>query len=509
MTEPRPASRGQDAMPKPSGHKKQTDGRAKAAAPPAPTHPALTAQVEHKPRGAGGLSTFEDALAYLHARVDLEKLHATPELRDKYKLDRMAAILEALGNPHDDLRCVHVAGTKGKGSTCEMIAACLGACGYTVGLFTSPHLVDIRERIRIDQRLIQREDFLALTRRVAKAAGAVAPLHGEATFFELTTAIGFLYFLEQAVDVAVIEVGLGGLLDCTNVIRPEVAAITMIGYDHTQILGSTLEEIARQKAGIFKPGVPAITIPQEPAAMAAIRETANRVGAPLCVVGEDIDFASRFEFQSGVGPQALVALSTPRCEFEHVVVPLRGEHQALNCGLALAVVDKLIEHGFDCPEGKVIDGLERTTLPGRFEQVWDSPRIIADGAHNPESIRALMKAIGAYMTYDSLIVVFGCASDKDTDSMLRHLAGGADKVIFTASKSARAADPTRLMERYLELSDGSACQTAPDLQSALDIAARACGRGDLMCVCGSFYLVGETKIRLEEVRARRNAGAKR
>jgi dihydrofolate synthase/folylpolyglutamate synthase len=493
---------------------KRTTGSGKAGKPANPDHaatpsPRVSAQVEAKvPAGtpaAGAplpeINDFPTAVRYLYDRVDLERARPTPELRDQYKLDRMRAILAELGDPQDAIRTVHVAGTKGKGSTCEMTAACLEACGYTVGLFTSPHIVSILERIRLNRRNIPEADFTAALRRAAAAALRVAPRHGDATFFELTTAMGFLYFVEQAVDVAVVEVGLGGLLDCTNVIRPEVTAITTIGHDHTQILGNTLAEIAAQKAGILKPGVPALTVVQEPEAAKVIKETAQAVGAPLEVVGEDVDFSFRFEWQGGTATLRVNFSSGPYA-LEHVTVPLRGEHQAINCGLALAIVAKLAAHGFHCPEEKVLRGLATTKLPGRFEVAWDSPRVLLDGAHNPESIRALIKAIGAYLTYDSLVVVFGCAADKDIETMLRHLASGADKVIFTKSNTPRAANPDDLARRYSDIS-GKGCQSAPTFKDALELAARSADRDDLICVTGSFYLVGEAKARLAEVAAKK------
>ncbi len=482
----------------------------------------VPSQVEAKPRAASvpAINSPESARQYLLARTDLERLAPTPATRDQYKLDRMRAILEALDNPQDSVRCIHVAGTKGKGSVCEMVAACLESSGYAVGLYTSPHLLDMRERVRINRKPISESEFVALTKRVAKAAASVAPALGESTFFELLTAIGFLHFAEQAVDVAVIEVGLGGRLDCTNVITPEVAAITTIGLDHTQILGDTVEEIAAQKAGIFKPGVPALAIQQDTKVINVFRRIAQEVGAPLQIVGNDIEFSYRFEWAAGGGGGggggagararghaqgggqcARVNLTTERSNYEHVPVPLKGEHQALNCGLALAILDKLSERGFACPEAKVLRGLASVSLPGRFEMALQSPRLLLDVAHNPDSMRALMKTIGACLQYDSLIVVFGCAADKDINAMLRSLAAGADKAIFTrASGNARAVDPADLQRRYGELG-GKMSQAAPTLREALDLAGRAVGRGDLICVTGSFYVVGETKRLLAEAAA--------
>ncbi|MGE3321872.1 MAG: folylpolyglutamate synthase/dihydrofolate synthase family protein [Phycisphaerales bacterium] len=462
-------------------------------------------EIEPKPRGTPEISTFDRAEAYLRDRVDLERIRVTSETRHEYKLDRMRAMLAALGNPQESVRCVHIAGTKGKGSTCEMTACSLEACGYTVGLFTSPHLCDVRERIRLNRRPISQEDFTGVIARVAQASAEAGM--GEPTFFEVLTAAGFLYFAEQAVDVGVIEVGLGGLLDCTNVITPEVAAITTIGHDHTQILGSTLAEIAAQKAGIFKPGVPALTVEQEESALEAIRRVAGEVGAPLQVVGTDIEYSFRFEWQAGDGPSARVSLTSDRCNYEHVPVPLKGEHQAVNCGLALAILDKLTERGFHCPEDRVLRGLESTRLPGRFEEVGQSPRVVLDCAHNPESIRALMKALGAYVQFDSLVVLFGCAADKDIDSMLRALASGGDKVIFTrATGNPRSANPSDLARRYAEISGGKVAQVAQTFADGLELARRALDRGDALCITGSFYIVGEAKQILAQREAAKAAG---
>lgn len=454
-------------------------------------------------------SGYSGALRWLGERFDVERTRAASVPREAFRLDRMQAMLEALGNPQDSLRCVHVAGTKGKGSTCEMTAASLEACGFTVGVYTSPHLVDVRERIRINRKPIAQADFTRVLGQCAGAAAAVEGKHGPATYFELLTALGFCHFAEQAVDVAVIEVGLGGRLDATNVITPEVCAITAIGYDHMQILGDTLEKIAREKAGIMKPGVPCVTIPQEPGVLAVLREEAARVGAPLGVLGQDIEFSTRFEYTPGIGPHARVCLSTSRVNYEHVRVPLKGEHQALNCGLSLAILDRLSERGLGTDEARVTRGLEGTSLAGRFELAWSSPRILLDVAHNPESIRALVKSIGAHLQYDSMVVVLGCCADKDVPGILRNIALGADKVIFTkAQGTSRAASPGDLHRRFAEIS-GKMSQAAPDLPTALEQACRAVSRDDLICVTGSFYLVGEAKRHLAELAQKRAGEARR
>lgn len=436
---------------------------------------------------------YHAAVKYLLDHVDVERIRASRVDPETFTLERMTALMKALGNPEQDLRAVHVAGTNGKGSTVAMLDACLRECGYTVGTYTSPHLTDLRERIQINDSLIPHHAFTALLSEVARAADTLPKRMGKPTFFELVTAVGFLRFAEQAVDVALIEVGLGGRLDSTNIILPDVCAVTGIALDHTHFLGNTLAEIAREKAGIFKPGVPAITIPQEPEVVAALRAVAEEKQCPFEVLGDEIEFSYRFEASPQLGPHTRVGLSTPRCVYEHVPVPLMGEHQALNCGLVLAILDKLTARGFELPEPKVNEGLAKTQVPGRMEVVWREPRILLDGAHNPAAVSALIKSIGAHVPYDSMVMIFGCAADKDVDEMLRRVALGADKVIFTRAKgNPRAMDPHELSRRFNHLS-GKMSQVADSLDDALSIAARAAGRDDLAAVTGSFYLVGEAK----------------
>lgn len=454
---------------------------------PVPTAPAAPVSVP-----APHFAAYSDALKWLDQRVDFERQRPSREVADALKLERMRALCAALGHPERGFRSVHVAGTKGKGSTCAMTAAALRGCGLTVGLYTSPHLVDLRERIQIDERMITEADFVLVSRKVADAAARVEPEHGPATFFELVTAIAFVHFAEQAVDVGVIEVGLGGRLDSTNVITPEVSVVTSISRDHWQILGDSLPQIAREKAGIFKPGVIAVAIDQRPEVVEVFRQFAAQVGAPLRVVGKEVEYSVRFEASPALGPHMRVSVSGMRHNYEHVAVPLRGEHQAGNCALALAVMDVLGERGFRTPEDRVIDGLARTRLPGRMELVKTKPRMLLDGAHNADSMKTLMKSIGLQIQSDSMVVIFGCAADKDIDGMLRELATGADKVIFTRSDTARAADPRELARKFTDAS-GKMCQTAPSFEAAVELAKRAVGREDVICVTGSLYLVGEAK----------------
>lgn len=436
---------------------------------------------------------YQAAVKWLYDRMDIERTRPGRIDPAVFKLDRMRRLMEELGNPEQALRCVHVAGTNGKGSICAMLTACLRECGYTVGTYTSPHLIDLRERITINNHPIAYTHFTDAMSKVADAASRLPAKMGQLTFFEVITAAAFVHFAEQAVDVAVVEVGLGGKLDSTNIITPEVSVVGAIGLDHTQLLGRTIDAIAEQKAGIFKPGVPALTFQQEAAAVGAMRRVAEKVGAPLQVVGVDVEFSSRFEANPPLGPHMRVGLSTPRVTFEHVPSPLPGEHQAQNCGLVLAAIDKLVERGFDAPESRVIAGLAKTRVSGRMELAWKQPKVLLDGAHNGQAIAAMIRSVGAHHQYDSMIVIFGCCADKDIDDMLSRVSLGADKVIFTKTKhNPRAASPSELTKRFVELS-GKMAQSTETLDEALSVAGRAATRDDLICITGSFYLVGEAK----------------
>jgi len=436
------------------------------------------------------IRTYDSALKYLFTHTDYERMARVRYNADTFSLARMKSLLKRLRDPHKSLRCIHIAGTKGKGSTATMLAEMLQACGYKVGLYTSPHLVDIRERIRINGEMISQA---ALTRSINKVAPHIERMADDKpTFFEIFTAIGFLYFADQGVDLTVLETGLGGRLDSTNVIKPLVVGLTSISMDHMHQLGDTLEAIAWEKAGVFKSGVPAVSVPQDSAAKAVLEKAAKRAKASLLFTGENIHFSYRFESSRESGPLTRICLTTESSEFQHLPVPLMGEHQALNCGLALALLDQLKGLGVEIDDAQAIEGLARVQLPGRMELLMENPRVLADGAHNAASMEALMRAIGQYIPYDSMVVVFGCAADKDIDGMLEQVTRGADKVIFTRADHPRAAAPEDLAEMYEERS-GRTAQVADGLPEALGIAKSAVSREDIICVTGSFYLVGEAK----------------
>ncbi len=438
------------------------------------------------------------ANAYLRTRTNIERMTA-PAL-EAFKLDRMRALCELLGSPERATRFVHVAGSKGKGSVVEMLGACLSGCGYTVGIYTSPHLVHVRERIRIGPRPIDEAQFAKLLSHVAGVASDLPEELGDATYFEVLTGTALLFFADEAVDVAMLEVGLGGRLDATNVIVPELCVITPIHLEHTHLLGETLEQIAMEKAGILKAGVSAITVQKEERVLDILREHASTLNAEVLVLGENVEFSERFESNASLGPHMRVGVTIAGESFEHLACPIPGHHQGANCGLALAALLELRKRGFETPERKVARGLARTQQNGRFEQVWEDPRIIIDGAHTPESVHALIKALGAHLRFDSLVVVFGCAKDKRVDEMLDGIAKGADKVFFTrAEDSPRALDADELAARFGER-HGKMAQAVGSVKEAINQANRATTKGDLILVTGSFHVAGEAKRLLMEKR---------
>lgn len=439
--------------------------------------------------------SYKEAISYLFARTDYEKETGLRYNVTTFSLDRMEKLLSLVGKPHKKIATAHIAGTKGKGSTATMLARMLESNGYNVGLYTSPHVLHLHERIVVNSKMISEREMLGLLNRIYRPIEKMSKTEAP-TFFEIMTALAFMYFADMKVDIAVIETGLGGRLDSTNVIRPEVVGITSLSIDHQQQLGKTLDSIAKEKAGIFKRGIPAITVQQEPEAMKVLKSHATAVKTPLSVTGHDIDFSYRFENSREYGPHMRVCLTTPTSSFEHLRVPLHGRHQAINCGLALAMLDKLKSNGYEIDNEKAIEGLGKVWLAGRMEMICDDPRIMIDGAHNAASIKALIHAIGQNISYDSMVIIFGCNSDKDIVGMLDKLQYGADKVIFTRSSSAKAMSPDDLADMYTEIC-GKMCQSAASLGEALQLARSAVSKEDLICITGSFYLIGEAKKRFE------------
>lgn len=447
-----------------------------------------------KPKKA--FSRYKQAIDYLFTKTDYEKQEHLRYNVTTFNLDRMNKLLSLIGNPHNKITCVHIAGTKGKGSTATMLAKMLESNDYKVGLYTSPHLIHLHERIQVNSTMITDSEMLGLMNRIHASIEKLAK-KDPPTFFEIMTALAFMHFADKEVDIAVIETGMGGRLDSTNVINPKVVGITSLSIDHQNQLGSTLDSIAKEKAGIFKKGIPIITVPQDPTALKVLKKEATAVNAPISITGSDIDFSYRFETSREHGPHTRICLTTSTSKFEHLRVPLHGKHQAINCGLALAMLDKLKSDGFKIDNQKVMKGLHEVSLLGRMEIIHEDPRIMIDGAHNASSIRALIHAIGQNIPYDSMVMIFGCNSDKDVPGMLEQLQFGADKVIFTRSNSPKAVPPQELADMYQEICN-KMCQVSSSLGEALQLANSAVGREDLICITGSFYLIGQAKTRFSK-----------
>ena len=312
--------------------------------------------------------TYSTVVRHLLERTNFERVRVVNYDEKTFKLDRMRKLLKRLGDPHQQVRTIHVAGTVGKGSTVAMLSRMLEECNFTVGSFTSPHLVEITERICINSEKINEAAFTSLMRDVIPEADKADK---NITYFELLTAAALKHFADEAIDLAIVEVGLGGRLDSTNVITPEATVITRIDHDHVRILGSSLKEIAAEKAGIMKPGVPCFSVQQEPEVAEVLRAKAEEVGCELAIIGEDIEFSSRFCVTDDLGPHTRICLITNTNQYMHLPVPLPGEHQATNCAVSLAIMNHLkqTEDGLD--DASIYRGLSKTTLPGRMELVWN------------------------------------------------------------------------------------------------------------------------------------------
>ena len=446
------------------------------------------------------IETFSSAVNYLLDQTDFERMRVVQYDEQTFKLDRMKTLLAALGNPQDEVAMIHVAGTVGKGSTIAMLSSMLRGNGYAVAEYTSPHLIDIRERIVVNDSMIDESTFTELLRKTVAVANKKQL---DPTFFELLTAIAFKYFAEEAVDIAVIETGLGGRLDSTNVITPLMTLITQIDLDHTNILGNTVQEIASEKAGIFKSSIPAISAQQTAEVSGVLKKIAEEAGTQVKIVAQDIECSSRFGGGIDGKQHTRICVITEDTQYMHVPVPLHGEHQATNCALAISAIDQLKKAGYKFDDLAIYESLAKTTLEGRMEIVWERPRILIDGAHNPASLQTLIRSVGAHVPYDSMVCVFGCCQDKDVTEMLKRIALGADKIIFTKAKgNPRAADPDDLQREFDSIST-KMTQVAHSLPEALEIAAQAASRDDLICVTGSFYLVGETKAHLSELASKK------
>jgi dihydrofolate synthase / folylpolyglutamate synthase len=399
----------------------------------------------------------------------------------KLGLERTQALLHALGDPQDLFQGVLVAGTNGKGSVCAMLASILQSAGYRVGLMPKPHLVSYTERIQVDQRPIAQADFAALLSELQPIINKVASDLGPPTEFEILTSAALYFFARAGIDLLVCEVGLGGRLDSTNVLDLGVSVITNIALDHTQYLGSTLEAIASEKAGILKPDSVAITGAQPPA-LAVIETAASAQRIPILRLGHEIALTAVDKEWAGVQ----VSITTPAGSYKDLRVPLLGLYQADNAALAVAAIDALRSRGWDISDGALRDGLARTRWPGRLEVIDRDPIVLVDGAHNPAGLERSLAAVQTLAKGRQIVIVFGAMADKDLPSMLALLRTLDAPVIFSHIDWHRAAPPAALAERFTGQSE-----TAESSAQAINRARDRAGRDGIVFVCGSLYLVGE------------------
>jgi len=429
-------------------------------------------------------SSYQKTIDYLYA---LQK-HGV-----KLALANSAALMEVMGNPHHRFRSVHVAGTNGKGSTSAFIAGMLRAAGYRVGLYTSPHLVSFTERIRINGIPISEARVVELARRVREgyerpASAAVL----NPTFFEVTTAMAFTYFAEEGVDIVVVEVGMGGRLDSTNVITPLVSVITNIDMEHMEYLGDTLEIIAGEKAGIIKPGVPVVTGATQPGALGVIERRAAEQKTRA--------FRLSVDFKAGnisSGQEQVFDYNGINASSDRLSIAMLGRHQVDNACLALAAVECLRKAGITVDEAAMRRGLAETHWEGRLERVARTPDIYLDGAHNPASALVLAQAVKTMKrSYTRLILVIGILGDKDYRGIITELVPLADHVIVTRPDYARAMEPSVLAAEVRALH--SSVATAETVSRALAVAKETAKPDDLVLVTGSLYVVGDARAALVE-----------
>jgi dihydrofolate synthase/folylpolyglutamate synthase len=426
---------------------------------------------------------YRESLEYLLRFADYERL---PRSGIVWDLKRVERLLARLGDPQYSARTVHVAGTKGKGSTAAIIASVLKSAGYKVGLYTSPHLLSYTERIQVDCKPIAEGEWAKLVEILkphVEAENALGDL-GELTTFELYTAMAFLHFQQVKADWQVVEVGLGGRLDATNVVRPEVCVITSISYDHMDVLGDTLGKIAKEKAGIIKSGADIVSAPQFPEAMEVIEGVCREKGVRLIKVGEDVTWEGGEFNIEGQGFRV-----KGRRDNYDLWLPLLGEHQMENAANAVAVVEILVERGAIVRTEAIVAGVRSVNWPGRLQVLGKEPWVVVDGAHNAYSIERLGEALERHFRYERLTLVIGFGSDKDVAGMAREAAKITGDIIVVASRHPKAMKPEALRAEFQK--HGVTPRVVNSVGEAVRLALEGAGHNDLVCAAGSIFVIAE------------------
>jgi dihydrofolate synthase/folylpolyglutamate synthase len=443
--------------------------------------------------------SYEDAVSFLYKAIDYEKLISYQYNTSTFSLDRMEKLLAYAGNPHKELPCIHITGTKGKGSTAIMISTILEQSGLTTGLFTSPHFIDIKERIQINRQKISAREFTRIMndlqpyiQYVREREPSDAP-----TFFEILTAVGMLYFRSRQTEMAVLEVGLGGRLDATNVVLPQVSIITNVGFDHMAILGNTLSSIAYEKAGIVKQGVPVVSGVEDPEALLVIEKICKEKDAPLYLFGRDMWVEDVQGFDRNGTKGLMCRIKTWLHTYDDIFLPLVGVHQAQNCALVLGALEVMRERGNMSINNDVVqEALSTLYCPARIEVVAKNPIIILDFAHTVDSMRFLKKTLMENFKFNKLILIMGFSQDKDLNNILQEIVVVGDSIIVTKSKNPRAAEPEDLYQRIEKLC-GKQPEMMDNIRDAIIAAKQIASQEDLICITGSAYVAGEARQVLE------------
>ncbi len=436
-------------------------------------------------------------------REALDWIHGLGRFGMRPGLERITVLLDMLGNPHYEVRFVHIGGTNGKGSTAAMLASILRAAGYRAGLYTSPYLLSFTNRMAVNGADIDRHELINLVGQIRPLVDKIScdEKLGPLTEFEVVTALALTYFARQKVDLVILEVGLGGRLDATNIVNPLLSIITNISLEHTDVLGNTVEAIAGEKAGIVKQGRPLLTAAEDQRALAVLAERCSKLNAPFYRVyppglnmGEMPPEKPAAALQKISAGGQYFSYRGFSLQVDDIFISLRGLYQVINAATALAAVELLEKHGFRADEASLRRGLAETSWPGRLEILREKPLLIMDGAHNPAAIEKLAAALPQYFRYNRLILVIGMLADKDTAAMLKHILSLADTIIFTRPILPRAADPGEIAafaERHFELQENY--EVIYDHGEALEKALKLAGPNDAVLVTGSLYTVSDIR----------------
>ena len=440
-------------------------------------------------------TTYKQAEEFLLQTIDYEKLTQYKYDTSTFDLKRMEEMMCSVGDPHTKRKTIHITGTKGKGSTAIIVSSILSRLGLKTGLFTSPHLTYLGERMKVNDKTISQETFVQLMNmlkpyidKITAETPILMP-----TFFEIVTAIAFLYFEREKTDISVMEVGMGGRLDSTNIILPEVSVITPVGYDHIDRLGKTLDKIAFEKAGIIKEGIPVISSIQEPDALAVISKTCNEKRSLLYLVGQDIlIYDIKVAQRNGIyGTECVI--ETWRNRYKNIFLPLVGRHQVENCAAAIGSLEVLAGKGVIKIDNElIVNALADIRCPARIEVISEEPLTIVDTAHTVASMKILRESIKESFSFRKLVLVIGLSSDKDIEGVLKEIVSISNDLIFTRTGNPREADPKQMLAIAKRFAHNN-LMVIEDIDDALQEAKEIANADDLICITGSFFLAGKVK----------------